>query len=98
MPEGLALLEGGFQGGADVAEQVQAHGFGDGERVVVGLVEDVLPVPGDGVALGCQVGDGVGGFEAEDDMEVHGVELLCGAGHVSLPGLWLRLDGPRCRP
>lgn len=82
--EGLALLQGCFQGGADVGEQVQAHGFGDGEGLVVGLVEHVLPMPGDGVALGVQVGDGVGGFEAEDGLQVAGVEGVFG--HVSLPG------------
>lgn len=71
--EGLALLQGCFQCGADVGEQVQAHGFGDGEGLVVGLVEHVLPVPGDGVALAFEVGDGVGRFEAKDGFEVDGV-------------------------
>jgi hypothetical protein len=60
--EGLALLQGRFQCGADVGQQVQAHGFGDGEGLVVGLVEQVLPVSGDGVALELQVGDGIGRF------------------------------------
>lgn len=49
--EGLALLQGCFQCSTDVGQQVHAHGFGHGEGLVVGLVEHVLPVPGDGVAL-----------------------------------------------
>ena len=83
--EGLALLQGCFECGADVGKQIKAHGLGDGEGLVVGMVELVLP--GDGVALGLEVGDGVGGFEAEDCFEVEGVEVFAVGGHVSLPCL-----------
>ena len=84
--EGVALSQGCFEGGADVGQQV--NGFGDGEGLVVGLVEHVLPVPGDGVALGFEVGDGVGGFEAEDGFEVDGVYGL-GRDYVAF-GVWFR--------
>ncbi|MNN37096.1 hypothetical protein D3C81_1510270 [compost metagenome] len=95
--ERLAVLQRGFQRRPNVGQQIEAHSLGDGEGLVVRLVEHVLPVPGDRVAFEFEVSDSLRWLKAKDRLEVSRAEAFTRGGHVNPPGRRWRSAGPTYR-